>query len=110
MNPDEIRSNIEFYNRLLEITTKEPANFTEMVFRKYIELRTTPKVAALINELGHRIPSVRKDRIYISTDVTAILEDPENKNLVDPEVYELVKQMQSSGRLLKRHVLKPMRK
>lgn len=105
MHLKDIEKQIEFYEKLKQIVAREPANETEAIFLKYVELRRTPDVAAHLNRQGKRIQGSKKLRLYISTDITAILDDPEAERLVAPEVYKLVKHMQKSGRLLQKHII-----
>lgn len=105
MDIKSVEKQLEFYEKLKMILTKEPANDTEAIFLKYIELRRTADVAAHMNAQGKRIQGVRKKRLYINTDINAILDNPESEHLVDGEVYCIVKRMQKSGRLLQRHLI-----
>ncbi len=105
MDIKDVEKHIEFYERLKQMLSKEPSNDTEAIFLKYIELRRTADVAAYMNDQGHRIQGAKKKRLYINTDITAILDDPEAEHLVEPDVYSLVRRMQKSGRLLQRHLL-----
>lgn len=94
------------HERLKVMLSKEPSNDTEAIFLKYIELRRTADVAAYMNDQGHRIQGARKMRLYINTDITAILDDPEAECLVESDVYDLVKRMQTSGNLTDRKLWK----
>jgi len=94
-----LEDQVEFYHRLKGILSREPVNETEAVFLKYIELRRTSDVAAWINSLGSRVKSARGERLWISTDVTELLDDPAALELVDNQIYCLAKRMQKSGRL-----------
>lgn len=99
MNLELIDGNIEFLVRLKSILTKEPKNDTEAIFLKYVEVKRTAKVADHLNKSGARKESPRGERLWISTDVTVVLDDPASVEMVDPEVYDLVKKMQKSRRL-----------
>lgn len=94
-----LEDQVEFYHRLKDVLSREPVNETEAIFLKYIELRRTSDVAIWINSLGFRIKSARGERLWISTDVTELLDDPEAVELVDNQIYCLAKRMQKSGRL-----------
>lgn len=99
-----LEDHVEFYHRLKGVLSREPVNETEAVFLKYIELRRTSDVAAWINSLGSRVKSARGERLWISTDVTELLDDPAAVELVDNQIYCLAKRMQISGRLSLKHL------
>jgi len=94
-----LEDQVEFYQRLKTVLSREPVNLTEAIFLKYIELRRTSDVAAWLNVKGSRIESTRGFRLWISTDVTEVLNEPTAVELVDNQVYCLAKRMQKSGRL-----------
>jgi hypothetical protein len=99
MNLDTIDDSIEFYTRLKTILSKEPKNDTEAIFLKYVEVKRTARVADNLNKSGARKESPRGERLWISTDVTVVLDDQASVEFVDPDVYDLVKVMQKSRRL-----------
>lgn len=94
-----LEDQVEFYQRLRTVLIREPVNLTEAIFLKYIELRRTSDVAAWLNVKGSRIESTRGFRLWISTDVTEVLNEPAAVELVDNQIYCLAKRMQRSGRL-----------
>ena len=94
-----VDENLEFYTRLKVILSKEPKNDTEAIFLKYVEVKRTARVADHLNKSGARKESPRGERLWISIDVTVVLDDPASVEMVDPEVYDLVKKMQKSRRL-----------
>jgi len=94
-----LEDQVEFYHRLKGVLSREPVNFTEAIFLKYIELRRTSDVAAWLNAKGSKIESTRGFRLWISTDVTELLDDPAAVEFVDNQIYCLAKRMQKSGRL-----------
>jgi len=99
MSLDTIDGQIEFYGRLKAMLSKAPRNDIEGIFLKYVELKRTADVANYLNKLGARKESPRGERLWISTDVTVVLDDPASVEFVDPDVYDLVKVMQKSRRL-----------
>ena len=94
MTVEEVRKKIKYLELARGILEIEPRNLTEEIFVKYIELERTEKVAAHLNENGHRMKSVRGERKYISTDITEVLDKEDNYYRVNERIYNLAKFMQ----------------
>lgn len=105
MQISDIDKKIEALQKLKSILQKQPDNMIELIFQLYIRVKKTAVAAEYLNISGYRLPGTNGERKYISTDITAILENENNKELVDPEIYELALKMKNSRKLLDKFLL-----
>lgn len=88
---------INAYRWILDIINREPANFKELVFQKYIEFSRGTDVAAYLNKEGYRLPgSIKAERQYISTDITNLMWNNDSRACVNPVLYEVALHISNS--------------
>lgn len=86
---------------VLDKCTIHPSDSLEtIVIKKYLELGDVVKVAAYINNQGHRIKtnSYKGERKYISNDIADIIYNPDE--IVDSELVHAIKEMKDIDRML----------
>ena len=96
----DIKEKIEIYEKLLKIIDIEAQNTTEKIFLIYAQSGKVAEVAAYVNNEGLRLKGKNKPfRKYISDDITRILEDKNNIELVDKNLYKLVLKMKKTKKI-----------
>jgi hypothetical protein len=83
IDPNYKRNMIRAFTLLEKVLDIKPSNFNEMVFYKYIEYENVSNVAEYLNSEGYKLPGVKGQRNYTSTDVSVILDNEELHDSVD---------------------------
>lgn len=84
-----------------EILNIKPNNFKELIFLKYIELENTKNVANYLNINNYRINTLNGSRKYISTDITAEMENDENYSKIDKRILFVALRLKKYARYLR---------
>ena len=72
----EIENKIDFLKQVHKILSKKPISTNDLIFKKYIELESIPKVKKYIQAEGIR---TSKDTIYQPNDISDIIKStPDN--------------------------------
>lgn len=83
MRIEEIEKNIDFLSRILIELKKESITDDELIFKKYIELESLPKVKLFIQDKGIR---TTRGTIYQAKDLSEIIQSTPshiNKDIIN---------------------------
>jgi len=99
MKKEKLIEFVEAFDKVIELLGREPKNYYEIIFQKYIEFESIEKVMRYLNENGYRVEGVRTQRKFTCYDIKNVFESEESRECVNEELYNLTTELKRKSPL-----------